>query len=253
MKKFFLFIIVAVCAMDAALAQSKPVIDYSWVLIDGTGEEVQTQDMKYEGSAPITATMTIKAVYIDETGEKRDCAEAEFHGGWRVWREGGQMESPEIVRNETESEFYFTSFGTDSLAYVGYMAVGNDTTWLSPMDVRMSQHVYAIRTYESKLVYPNAFSPNDDGYNDVLLAKEIQSIVEFSAAIYNRWGQKLYEWSNVNQGWDGKSHGKDVKDGVYYLQVKARGSDGHIFNIRKDIMLMRTYDTNYIGNNNTAP
>jgi gliding motility-associated-like protein len=98
-------------------------------------------------------------------------------------------------------------------------------------------------------VFPNAFSPNGDEYNEKYKAKEVQSIVEFHAAIYNRWGQKLYEWSDVNDGWDGKYNGKDVKDGVYYVQVKAKGADGQVFVIKKDVNLLRGFEQTY---NNTT-
>jgi len=93
----------------------------------------------------------------------------------------------------------------------------------------------------SRLIFPNAFSPNHDEINDVYKAKEHQNIVEFHAYIFNRWGQKLYEWSKVEDGWDGTYRGKDVKQGTYYVLVKARGADGQTYNIRKDVNLLRGY------------
>ena len=95
---------------------------------------------------------------------------------------------------------------------------------------------------ESKLEFPNAFSPNGDGINDIYKAKEgYKSIVEFHAYIFNRWGQKLYDWTDLAGGWDGKFNGKDVADGVYFVLVKAKGADGHKYNIRKDVNLLRGY------------
>lgn len=94
---------------------------------------------------------------------------------------------------------------------------------------------------ESKLDFPNAFSPNGDGWNDIYKAKTYQSIVEFRATIYNRWGQKLYSWTDPNEGWDGKFNGKPVKQGVYFLNVVAKGADGHEYHIRKDVNLLRGY------------
>ena len=91
----------------------------------------------------------------------------------------------------------------------------------------------------SKLVFPNAFSPNGDGTNDVFKAKEQQGIIEFHAYIFNRWGQKLYEWTDPDEGWDGTTEGRDVKEGVYYVLVKAKGVDGKVYNIRKDVNLLR--------------
>ena len=92
---------------------------------------------------------------------------------------------------------------------------------------------------------PNAFSPNDDTFNDVYKAKRgWQSLVEFHAAIYNRWGQKLYEWDDPSGGWDGKFNGVDVKQGVYFCEVKAKGADGRKYHIRTDVNLLRTFNEN---------
>ena len=89
---------------------------------------------------------------------------------------------------------------------------------------------------------PNAFSPNGDGINDIYQAKSTyQSIIEFHAIIYNRWGQKLYEWNDITGGWDGKFHGKDVSQGVYFVVVNARGADGKRYSIKRDVNLLRGY------------
>ena len=95
------------------------------------------------------------------------------------------------------------------------------------------------------LEMPNAFSPNGDGVNDIYKAKSNhRSIVEFHAYIFNRWGQKLFDWTNINEGWDGTVHGKPVKDGTYFVLVKAKGADGRDYNIKKDVNILRTYIEN---------
>ena len=95
---------------------------------------------------------------------------------------------------------------------------------------------------ESQLEFPNAFTPNGDGINDIFKAKEgYKSIVSFEAAVFSRWGKKLYEWRDLDGGWDGRSGGHDVPDGAYYLVVKARGADGRNYNIKKVINILRGY------------
>jgi gliding motility-associated-like protein len=93
---------------------------------------------------------------------------------------------------------------------------------------------------------PNAFSPNGDGHNDIYRAKQstLQSIVEFKATIFNRWGQKLYQWTDPHGGWDGKYNGKTVKDGVYFVNVVAKGADGTEYKIRKDVNVLTRYTEN---------
>lgn len=87
----------------------------------------------------------------------------------------------------------------------------------------------------------NAFSPNGDGINDVLKVKSHSGIEEFRAIIYNRWGQKIYEWTDLNGGWDGNWNGHPAKQGTYFVLVKAKGSDGREHTIKRDVNLLRGF------------
>ena len=74
----------------------------------------------------------------------------------------------------------------------------------------------------------------------------VKSIVEFSATIFNRWGQKIYSWG-IDEidcetcGWDGTYKGNPVKDGVYFAVIKAKGADGVTYEFRRDVNLLRGY------------
>ncbi|MEN9700105.1 MAG: hypothetical protein RLZZ301_1303 [Bacteroidota bacterium] len=71
---------------------------------------------------------------------------------------------------------------------------------------------------------PNAFSPNKDGHNDKLYVRG-PFIKSFVFRVYDRWGELVWETSDINEGWDGTFRGKlldpDVYD--YYLQVTCYG------------------------------
>ena len=71
-----------------------------------------------------------------------------------------------------------------------------------------------------------------------------ESIISFHAYVFNRQGVKIYEWTDITKGWDGKHNGKDVPDGVYILKIEARGADGKHYNIRQVISLLRGYTYN---------
>ena len=89
---------------------------------------------------------------------------------------------------------------------------------------------------------PNAFSPNGDGINDIYKAKDgHRSIIEFHGYIFNRWGQKLFEWTDVNGGWNGRYKGQEAKSGVYFCLVNAKGADGREFHIKRDVNLFRGF------------
>jgi gliding motility-associated-like protein len=62
------------------------------------------------------------------------------------------------------------------------------------------------------LYIPTAFTPNNDGRNDVFLVKSTGEIDLFSMKIFDRWGELVFSTSDINQGWVGNSI-----DGEYYL------------------------------------
>ena len=150
---------------------------------------------------------------------------------WHFRKQGEEKEF--MVRYEEETTYRFIESGTFDIVL---------KTTLTDTGEELDSVTIIVAISESKLEFPNAFSPNGDGINDVYKAKEgHRSIVEFHAYIFNRWGQKLYEWTDPAGGWDGKFHGSDVKDGVYYVLVKAKGADGRNYNIRKDVNLLRGF------------
>ena len=68
---------------------------------------------------------------------------------------------------------------------------------------------------------PTAFTPNNDGRNDIYRIIAADNYKNFRLQIYNRWGQVVYETTDINKGWDGKVNGlvqaSDVY--VYYFEI----------------------------------
>ena len=73
------------------------------------------------------------------------------------------------------------------------------------------------------LFIPNSFTPDGDGLNDIFNpAGNYESIVDFYMAIYNRWGQMIFETRDRNKGWDGIVNNEIVQLGVYVYKVDYR-------------------------------
>lgn len=212
--------------------ENMPAISPTATITTATGE---TQEVtEYSGSAPLQ-------VHLAPNVENPEGYEVYYE--WRFYKEGTSIEEPYLVRHEEETDFTFNEAGGHCIALIAYFMNGNDTIVKYDTDYWMDATPIRISISTSKLDFPNAFSPNGDGMNDIYRAKtDYQSIVEFKAVIYNRWGQKLYEWNNPAGGWDGTYKGNPVKQGVYYVQVTAKGADGRRFNIKKDVNLLRTFD-----------
>lgn len=209
-----------------------PTIDpIAYVTEDG-GEETETT--VFSGSAPLHVRLVPQVENVGTCSEYYE---------WRFYKEGGSIDQPYLVRHEEETELTLMESGTHCIALIAYFIEGNDTIARYDEEYWHNATPIRITVSESKLEFPNAFSPNGDGINDVYKAKEgYRSIVEFKAAIYSRWGQKIFEWTNPADGWDGTFNGRDVKQGVYFVNVQAKGADGRKYSIRKDVNLLRGYD-----------
>ncbi len=228
--KLFLisFLVFFTAFHERSLAQSAvPSINPTAIYTTENGDE-ENADMS--GSAPLTGRFY---------ANPENTAGYTTYYEWRFTLEGET--EPYIIRYEQDTEYTFTTAGVHNIVLYATFTKGTET-------IEYTQEYWADATplrvtiSESKLDMPNAFSPNGDGINDIYKAKEgYQSLVEFHAYIFNRWGQKLYEWTDPAGGWDGTHNDKEVKDGVYFVLVNARGADGRTFNIKKDVNLLRGY------------
>ncbi|PSR11620.1 MAG: hypothetical protein C7N36_15640, partial [Bacteroidetes bacterium] len=85
---------------------------------------------------------------------------------------------------------------------------------------------------------PNAFTPNGDGRNDRL--RVAGNVIEnFHLAIYNRWGERVFESYRQDEGWDGTYDGELLSPDVfgYYLEVGCYG--GEQYTTKGNITLIR--------------
>lgn len=96
------------------------------------------------------------------------------------------------------------------------------------------------------LYVPNAFSPNEDGLNDVFMimgkSTGLKTIADFS--IYTRWGEKVYQVQNFlpndpAYGWDGTFRNQLLNPQVLVFQIKVEKIDGTIEYLEGGVTLVR--------------
>lgn len=161
---------------------------------------------------------------------------------WTLWK----SDAPDNIlvrRNDETFEYDFSEAGsyTVQLKAIFYGEEGTED-YDFPQDDE-DKKLITFSMSESFLEFPNGISPNDDGHNDELKPKPgFKGIVSFRAVVFNRSGQKLYSWDDVHGFWDGKYNGKPVNDGVYFLHVTAKGSDGIDYNIKQAINVISGYN-----------
>ena len=184
------------------------------------------------GEAPLDVSFRVISEGIDDHTPAYE---------WHFRKDGATQDM--LVRYEESTQYTFTESGKFKVTL---------KTRLTDTGVELDSCSLTVTISESRLEMPNAFSPNDDQKNDIYGAKGVsnpnstahyKSIIEFHGYIFNRWGQKLFEWTDVSKGWDGTYNGHPVKEGVYYVLVKAKGADGREYNIKKDVNLLRSYSS----------
>lgn len=140
--------------------------------------------------------------------------------------------APLMVSNHATCEYTFDKAGRYTMQVEVASSYGNCL-------VESEKQILSIST--SKLEIPNAFSPfSSPGVND-LFRVSYNSLVSFYGVIFNEWGNKLFEWRDPEEGWDGTYKGSPVAMGVYYYVIQATGADGKKYD-RKGSITILGYD-----------
>jgi gliding motility-associated-like protein len=94
--------------------------------------------------------------------------------------------------------------------------------FVCPTDTTVFLHIIP----DGDVFIPSAFSPNDDGINDLFFLGG-EGLVSYELQIFNRWGERLKVIQSLSEGWDGtNARGLPVPEGVYVYHVKALLNDG---------------------------
>ncbi len=160
------------------------------------------------GMLPLTATLT-------PTGNSGDnCA----------WYLDG------VLQNFTnENELVFTQTGTFEIMHE-----------CSNVGGCVDKEIYYVNAkFPNDFYLPSAFSPNNDGLNDVFGISGI-GIAKLQVLIFDSWGEELFVIQNPNQTWDGKmKSGTILPDGLYVYKLIAHDTEGNPFYKNGTFLLIR--------------
>jgi gliding motility-associated-like protein len=198
---------------------------------------------------------------VGETDSMLHIAESSVSAYYNVRiKKGGecQISEPFLVTRSTLSLLHLptdTITCDDTLIKLGQSLPGVSYTWNGLKDtvvtitqsgrynIVASDTLGCIKSFTLNAVFkncksctvfmPTAFTPNDDGLNDVFRGVSNCPVPEYHLEIYNRWGQKLFESNSSNKTWDGKLNGKPVANGVYIYVAQYKNSINDTFKIKK--------------------
>jgi gliding motility-associated-like protein len=132
--------------------------------------------------------------------------------------------------NLTNPDYTFTQPGVYTVLLTSYNAVGCwDTT----------SAVINVAVCNNKVFIPNAFTPNLDEINNVFYVVS-NCVLHSTVTIFNRWGQEVYSWTDLSQGWNGKTQqGAELPIGVYIYLFELNDVNGNNLTYRGTINLIR--------------
>jgi gliding motility-associated-like protein len=125
-------------------------------------------------------------------------------------------ESPVIITSNTQLPNYFWNTG-DTSAAITVTERGMYTLRSRFRCGDVTDSIF-VNQCPPAIFFPNAFTPDNDGLNDVFRAITINTQVELMI-IYNRWGQKIYESNDLFPEWDGTANKEASPNGLYAYVV----------------------------------
>lgn len=158
--------------------------------------------------------------------------DAVMHYEWQI---AADEEFNYITYRFNEQDLTYT-FNEEGVYYVRFIGSNSDGSCEAIGDV------YKVSIGSSQLLIPNAFSPNDDGVNDIWKVS-YRSLLEFKCWIYDKQGHQIYYYEDPAGGWNGYHNGKKVKPGVYFYVIHAKGADGINYKRSGDINILNYKQT----------
>lgn len=87
---------------------------------------------------------------------------------------------------------------------------------------------------------PNTFTPNDDGLNDLFKVITLPACIDkFNLGLFDRWGQRVFSSDKLEEGWDGKIKGAEVKEDVYVYVAEYTMTNKKTYKRTGHLVLMK--------------
>lgn len=226
---------------------------YFWDFGDNTTSTAQNPDKEYSQTGIYSVILTVTSVYgcinsdqaiMNITVNPKPIA---------------QFDASTYKTTMLNPEISFDNYSVDANFYQWTFGDGNSSVQQNPIHTYKNDGIYIIKlivsnTYGCKdttsekieiepeyhFYIPNAFTPDNDGNNDIFTAVG-EEIEEFNMQIFNRWGELIYETQDLNSGWDGTTKNKTSQalEGVYVYNIKLRDWEGLYHNFTGKVTLIK--------------
>ncbi|MEO5570840.1 MAG: PKD domain-containing protein [Bacteroidia bacterium] len=182
---------------------------YTVIVTDGHGcTKIDSVIVNYSDYIPpLDATVSDDSIYEGQTVQITSTIYSNTIYTWTP---------PNFLTNTSISNPLATL--TDEAVYIYYETISDSLGCDNRDSVRIV--VRKVFCAEPEIFIPNAFTPNNDGRNDILYVRG-NTIRELLFRVYDRWGEKVFETTVPGAGWDGTYKGKPAQPGVYDYYLDA--------------------------------
>ncbi len=142
-----------------------------------------------------------------------------------VWAFEGGTPATANVANPTIT---YSEAGSYDVMLIVNQSCGADT-------LLKRDYIQIVECLPTLLEPPNVFTPNGDGFNDTYVVKYSGEFEKYLIRIFNRWGVKMYESTNIDAGWKCNN----CADGTYFYIIEALGKDRKTYDLHGTITLLR--------------
>jgi large repetitive protein len=240
---------------------SDPIVTWYWTFGDGTSSNLQDPMHVYPspGTYPVTLTVTTAG----------GCTNNNASAPFMIYAHPYPVASFSINSTLLNLPYDYLITNNQSIgatSYVWNFGDGGTSTQTNPQYLYSTVGVYPIMlvatnayncsdtaysevTTNADVVFPNVFTPSEEGssggfYDISSLTNDIffpytSGVTDFSLQIFNRWGELIFETTDVKQGWDGYYRGKLCQQDVYVWKASLKLNNGKKFNKTGDVTLLR--------------
>lgn len=143
-----------------------------------------------------------------------------------------------VLKVKTNTEDFAWQDGSTSLHYnVGdsgvYSVIAHNGCGYDTASVHIER-----KTCSCDLILPNAFTPNNDGHNDLFRPLHPCNMAEFRMQIFDRYGKVVFISSDFGKGWNGTYNGTPAQIGTYVWMASYRNTDTKAMQFRKGFVVL---------------
>lgn len=137
------------------------------------------------------------------------------------------------IINQTNVSYTYSTPGEKNIKLVFMNAAGCSDTLMKILTIKEESN--------HRIHFPDAFSPNDDGINDVFLPfiKHPELLKQFSLEIFDRWGKRVFESQHFDDGWNGIYQEEKSSIGIYIFVAHVSWIDGEMYSETSNLTLSR--------------